>query len=213
VDVLGPSLGTVKRPSRSGTRVNRAFFERDPVTCARDLLGCELVWRNTSGIIVETEAYAEYGDEASHTFLRQAVRTFVSERPAGSLYIYLNYGVHWLLNFLVKDESFRGFVLIRALEPRNGVKSMFKRRGVDQLTDLCSGPGKLTQAMGITAEWNGADLFSIPGVRLSLWEVPPAIIAGQRIGITKSTEREWRYFVGNSPFASGRKGKTRPRNN
>jgi DNA-3-methyladenine glycosylase len=137
----------------------------------------------------------------------------VGERPAGSLYIYLNYGVHWLLNFLVKGESFRGFVLIRALEPRSGIKSMFKRRRVQTLTDLCSGPGKLTQAMGITAEWNGADLFAIPGVSLLLCEEPPAIIATQRIGITKSAELEWRYFVGNSPFVSGRKGKTRPRNN
>jgi DNA-3-methyladenine glycosylase len=197
---------------RDGTPVTRAFFERDPLTCARDLLGCELVWRDTSGIIVETEAYAEDGDEASHTFLRQAARTFVSECPAGSLYIYLNYGVHWLLNFLAKDESLRGFVLIRALEPQNGIKSMFKRRGVHKVTDLCSGPGKLTQAMGITAEWNGADLFSLPGVRLSLWKEPPAIIASQRIGITKSAELEWRYFVGNSSFVSGSKGKTRPRN-
>jgi DNA-3-methyladenine glycosylase len=198
---------------RSGSLVTRAFFERDPLTCARDLLGCELIWRGTSGIIVETEAYAEYGDEASHTFLRKAARTFVSEWPAGSLYIYLNYGVHWLLNLLVKDDYFRGFVLIRALEPRNGIKSMFKRRGVQKLTDLCSGPGKLTQAMGITAQWNGADLFSIAGVSLSLWEKPPTIVASQRIGITKSAELEWRYFVGNSPFVSGKKGKTRPRNN
>jgi DNA-3-methyladenine glycosylase len=198
---------------RNGALVTREFFERDPLTCARDLLGCELVWRDTSGVIVEAEAYAEHGDEASHTFLRQAARTFVGKRPAGSLYIYLNYGVHWLLNFLVKDKSFRGFVLIRALEPRTGIKSMFKRRGVQKMTDLCSGPGKLTQAMGITAEWNGADLFSIPGVSLLLWEEPPAIIASQRIGITKSADLEWRYFVGNSPFVSARKGKTRPRNN
>ena len=213
MDILRSSLGTVNRLAQSGTLVTRGFFERDPSTCARDLLGCELVWGDTSGIIVETEAYAEYGDEASHTFLRQTARTFVGERPAGSLYIYLNYGVHWLLNFLVKGESFRGFVLIRALEPRAGIKSMFKRRGVQKVTALCSGPGKLTQAMGITAEWNGADLFSIPGVSLSLWEEPPAIIASQRIGITKSAELEWRYFVGNSPFVSGRKGKTRPRKN
>lgn len=213
MDILGSSLGTVKRPAQSGTGVTRAFFERDPLTCARDLLGCQLVWRDTSGIIVETEAYAEYGDEACHTFFRHRVRTFVRERPAGSIYIYLNYGVHWLLNFLVKGESFRGFVLIRALEPRAGIHSMFERRRVRKLTDLCSGPGKLTQAMGITAEWNGADLFSISGVSLSLWEEPPAIIASQRIGITKSAELEWRYFVGNSPFVSGKKGKTRPRNN
>jgi DNA-3-methyladenine glycosylase len=203
----------MKEPVTNGAPVTRAFFERDPLSCARDLLGCELVWRHTSGIIVETEAYAEYGDEASHTFLRPAVRTFVSERPPGSIYIYLNYGVHWLLNFLVKGDSFRGFVLIRALEPRAGIKLMFKRRGVQKMTELCSGPGKLTQAMGITAEWNGADFFALPGVGLSLREQPPAIIASQRIGITKSAELEWRYLIGNSPFVSGRKGKTRPRNN
>jgi len=113
----------------------------------------------------------------------------------------------------VKAESFRGFVLIRALEPRTGIKLMFKRRRVCKVTDLCSGPGKLTQAMGITAEWNGADFFAIPSVDLSLREKPPTVIASQRIGITKSAELEWRYFVGNSPFVSGRKGKTRPRNN
>lgn len=197
----------------SGVPVTRAFFERDPLTCARDLLGCELVWRETSGIIVETEAYAEYGDEACHTFLRHAVRTFIRDRPAGSIYIYLNYGVHWLLNFLVKGQSFRGFVLIRALEPRAGIKLMFERRAVQKVTYLCSGPGKLTQAMGITAKWNGADFFAIPGANLSPWKQPPAVITSQRIGITKSAELEWRYFVGNSPFVSGRKGKTRPRKN
>jgi DNA-3-methyladenine glycosylase len=203
----------VKEPLMSGARVTRAFFERDPLTCARDLLGCELVWQETSGIIVETEAYAEYGDEASHTFFRQAVRTFVGERPAGSIYIYLNYGVHWLLNFLVKGESFRGFILIRALEPRAGIKLMFERRAVQKVTDLCSGPGKLTQAMGITSKWNGADFFAIPGVNLSPCKQPPAVIASQRIGITKSAELEWRYFVGDSPFVSASKGKTRLRKN
>jgi DNA-3-methyladenine glycosylase (3mg) len=213
VDVLGTSLGAVKELLVSDAPVTRAFFERDPLTCARDLLGCELIWRDTSGIIVETEAYAEYGDEASHSFLRHAVRTFIGERPAGSIYIYLNYGVYWLLNFLVKGKSFRGFVLIRALEPRAGIKLMFERRAVQKVTDLCSGPGKLTQAMGITAKWNGADFFAIPGVNLSPWKQPPTVIASQRIGITKSAELEWRYFVSNSPFVSGRKGKTRPRKN
>jgi DNA-3-methyladenine glycosylase len=216
VDILGSSLSAVKVPAKSGPRriaVTRTFFERDPLTCARDLLGCELVWGDTSGIIVETEAYTEFGDEACHTFLRPSVRTFIHERPSGSVYIYLNYGVHWLLNFLVKGESFRGFVLIRALEPRTGVKAMFERRGVQKITDLCSGPGRLTQAMGITAEWNGADFFSIPGANLWLAINPPTIIASQRIGITKSAELEWRYFIGDSPFVSVRKRKTRPRKN
>jgi DNA-3-methyladenine glycosylase len=160
---------------------------------------------------VETEAYAEWGDEACHTFLRQSVRKFIDERPPGSIYVYLNYGMHWLLNFLVKGESFRGFVLIRALEPRTGVKVMYQRRGVQKLTDLCSGPGKLTEALGITAQWNGADFFAIPRVNMSLWAEQPAIFVDQRVGITKSAELEWRYFIGDSPFVSVRKGKTRPR--
>src|SRR5258708_9403130 len=147
VDILGSSLGAVKQPAKRGAPLTRAFFERDPLACARDLLGCELVWRNTSGIIVETEAYAEYGDQACHAFLRPSVRTFISERPAGSTYIYLNYGVHWLLNFLVKGESFPGFVLIRALEPRAGIKSMFKHRTAPQLKNPSSPPAKLTPAM------------------------------------------------------------------
>ncbi|HZC35099.1 MAG TPA: DNA-3-methyladenine glycosylase, partial [Chthoniobacterales bacterium] len=116
-------------------------------------------------------------------------------------------------NFLVKGEVSRGFVLIRALEPRTGVTTMFDRRGVQKMTDLCSGPGKLTQAMGITAKWNGADFFAIPGANLWLSIKPPAIITSQRIGITKSAELEWRYFMSNSPFVSARKGKTRPRKN
>jgi DNA-3-methyladenine glycosylase len=201
----------VKNSAKVGAPTTREFFERDPLICARDLLGCELVWRDTAGIIVETEAYAEYGDEASHTFLRQSVRKFVHERPPGTVYIYLNYGVHWLLNFLVKGASARGFVLIRALEPRRGINKMVQRRGVEKLTELCSGPGKLTQALGITAQWNGADFFAIPGVRLSLWPKPPAVITDQRIGITKSAELEWRYFVSDSPFVSLGKGKTRLR--
>jgi DNA-3-methyladenine glycosylase len=212
VDILGSSVAAVKTPAKSGVPVTRTFFERDPLTCARDLLGCELFWAGSSGVIVETEAYAEYGDQACHTFLRRSVRTFIEELPPGSVYIYLNYGVHWLLNFLVKGVSFRGFVLIRALEPRTGIETMRQRRGVQKLTDLCSGPGKLTQAMGITAQWNGADFLSIHEVSLLLWREPPAIIADQRIGITKSAELEWRYYVGDSPFVSGRKGKTRPRN-
>jgi DNA-3-methyladenine glycosylase len=213
MEVLGSSVSTVRVAGKCGIPASRGFFERDPLTCARDLLGCELVWQETSGIIVETEAYAEHGDEASHTFLRKRVRAFVEELPPGSVYIYLNYGVHWLLNFLVKGESFRGFVLIRALEPRTGVELMRHRRGIKEISALCSGPGKLTEAMGISGEWNGADFFSIAGAALSLWVQPPKIITDQRIGITKSAELEWRYFVGGSPFVSSAKGKTRPRKN
>ncbi len=95
------------------------FFTRHPLDCAADLIGCELHWDHCSGIIVETEAYAATGDEACHTFLRRGAQKFVDTHAAGTAYIYLNYGVHWLLNVLIKGEM-DGFVLIRALEPRRG---------------------------------------------------------------------------------------------
>src|SRR5580692_2605785 len=99
-------------------KINRSFFERDPLTCAAALIGCELVWDGCSGIIVETEAYATKGDEASHTFTRKGSREFVATHRPGAAYVYLNYGIHWLLNVLVKGaDSAEGFVLIRALEP------------------------------------------------------------------------------------------------
>ena len=112
--------------------IDRTFFETDPVTCAQSLIGCELVWGKTAGLIVETEAYAEHGDQASHTFLRRGAREFIEINPPGTLYVYLNYGVHWLLNFLVKGGSANGFVLIRALEPTDGCDLMAQRRGISR---------------------------------------------------------------------------------
>ena len=136
-------------------QIDRAFFETDPLTCAQSLIGCELVWGKTAGRIVETEAYAEHNDQASHTFLRQGAREFIKMNPAGTLYVYLNYGVHWLLNFLVKGEITNGFVLIRALEPTDGRALMTQRRATRADRNLCSGPGKLTQALAIDWAFHG----------------------------------------------------------
>ncbi len=146
--------------------ITRSFFETDPLTCAHSLIGCELVWGDAAGLIVETEAYAEYGDQASHTFLRRGAREFIEINPAGTLYIYLNYGVHWLLNFLVKGGQANGFVLIRALEPTRGCQVMVRRRGVTDIGSLCSGPGKLTQALSIRSEFHGHDFFTISQAKL-----------------------------------------------
>ncbi len=187
--------------------LTRAFFERPPLVCAREMLGCTLTWGETAGIIVETEAYAEHGDEASHAFVRGATRSFIHEQPPGALYIYLNYGVHWLLNFLTKAGDTRGFVLIRALRPVAGLELMRQRRRVDRERMLCSGPGKLTQALGITAQWHGKDFFSIPGVSLTRNETRPAIAVDRRVGITKSPEFEWRFSVADSDYVSLKKGK------
>jgi DNA-3-methyladenine glycosylase len=182
--------------------LTREFFERPPLVCAREMLGCTLTWGETAGVIVETEAYAEHGDEAAHTFVRSSTRTFIQDKPAGALYIYLNYGVHWLLNFLTKADGDRGFVLIRALQPVSGLELMRKRRRLDQDKMLCSGPGKLTQALGITAQWHGEDFFAIPGVSLCRNTKKPSIAVDRRVGITKSPDFEWRFLIANSGYVS-----------
>lgn len=192
---------------RPNQPLTRAFFEQPPLVCARDLLGCTLTWGETAGIIVETEAYAEHGDEASHAFVRGATRSFIHEQPPGALYIYLNYGVHWLLNFLTKVGDTRGFVLIRALQPVAGLELMRQRRRLDRERMLCSGPGKLTQALGITAQWHGKDFFSVPGASLIRSASRPAIAVDRRVGITKSPEFEWRFSVADSEYVSLKKGK------
>jgi DNA-3-methyladenine glycosylase len=182
--------------------LKRKFFERPPLVCAREMLGCTLTWGETAGIIVETEAYAEHGDEAAHSFVRSSARTFIQHQPAGALYIYLNYGVHWLLNFLTKTDGNRGFVLVRALQPVSGLDLMRQRRRLDQEKMLCSGPGKLTQALGITDQWHGKDFFSIPGVSLSRNAKRPLIAVDRRVGITKSPDFEWRFLIANSGYVS-----------
>jgi DNA-3-methyladenine glycosylase len=192
--------------------IDRTFFETDPLTCARLLIGCELVWGETAGRIVETEAYAEHGDQASHTFLRLGTRKFIETYAAGSLYVYLNYGVHWLLNFLVKGKSANGFVLIRALEPTRGCQLMAERRGGSGERTLCSGPGKLTQALAIDGAFHGRDFFQISDVLLLPSDQPVGVECDRRVGITKSAELDWRFLQSDSVFVSTPK-KTRLRAN
>jgi DNA-3-methyladenine glycosylase len=195
------------------TTISRPFFQTDPLTCAQALIGCELVWGKTAGRIVETEAYAEHNDQASHTFLRRGTREFIAIYPAGTLYVYLNYGVHWLLNFLVKGESANGFVLIRALEPTDGHDLMRQRRAGQEDRNLCSGPGKLTQAMAIDQTLHGRDFFQISSARLTLPRQPVTVEIDRRVGITKSVELDWRFLLAGSAFVSVPIKKTRLRNN
>jgi DNA-3-methyladenine glycosylase len=189
--------------------ISRAFFENDPLTCARRLIGCELAWGLTAGIIVETEAYAEFGDEASHTFLRKGTRAFIENNRPGALYVYLNYGIHWLLNFLVKSPQGNGFVLIRALEPTNGLELMRSRRGIEAKTALCSGPGKLTQALGIGPSNHGKDLFQLPEVSIQLGSSATTIEVDRRVGISRGTELPWRFLLVGSPYVSTQKTRLR----
>jgi DNA-3-methyladenine glycosylase len=182
--------------------VRRPFFQRDPLSCARELIGMELIWGSCSGIVVEVEAYTAINDEAAHTFTRPSARSFIERNNAGAAYVYFNYGVHWMLNVLVKGEA-NGFVLIRALEPRRGIKLMKKRRAVNDLHQLCSGPGKLTQALGITDRHHEMDLCADP--RHCFVYNPEGtfdVVADKRIGISRSAHLPWRFTLRGSPFVS-----------
>ena len=182
--------------------IRASFFRRDPVTCARELIGTELIWDKCTGIIVEAEAYAAIDDEAAHTFTRPSARSFIERNKAGAAYVYFNYGVHWMLNVLVKGDA-NGFVLIRALEPRQGVELMKQRRGVSDLRQLCSGPGKLTQAFAIAGRDHEIDLCSdrrhcFASNSRETFDV----VADKRIGISRSAHLPWRFTLRDSPFVS-----------
>jgi DNA-3-methyladenine glycosylase len=182
--------------------IRASFFKRDPLICARELIGSELIWGDCSGIVVEVEAYAAINDEAAHTFTRPSARSFIERKNAGAAYVYFNYGMHWMLNVLVKGNE-NGFVLIRALEPRKGIEQMKKRRGVNDLKSLCSGPGKLTQALSITGRDHEIDLCADPRhcfARNS--NMSADVVADMRVGITRSADYPWRFTLKGSEFVS-----------
>ena len=183
-------------------KIGVSFFRRDPVTCARELVGSELVWGECAGIVVETEAYHAQGDEACHSFFRPSIRAFMERNDPGAAYIYLNYGVHWMLNAHVKGAE-NGFVLIRALEPTRGLELMQQRRGVVDVRQLCSGPGKLTKALQITDADDERDLCGDAAhcfVQVS--DAPADVVADLRIGITRSADLPWRFTLRGSRFIS-----------
>lgn len=185
-------------------RIEREFFERAPVVCAAELVGCELNWNGCSGIIVETEAYSARNDEACHTFARRSARDFLAAQQAGAAYVYLNYGMYWLLNVLVKGGDEDGFVLLRALEPTEGIELMHARRATRKLHALCSGPGKLTQAFAISGADHGRDLCGREQIGFRRVQ-DVEVVADVRIGISKAVELPWRFLLEDNPFVSVRK--------
>ena len=189
--------------------LTRDFFQVHPLVCARALIGCELVWNDCAGLIVETEAYGVINDEACHTFSRPSARAFVERHPAGTAYVYLNYGVHWLLNVLVKGGPEDGIILLRALEPTRGIRKMAQRRGTQTHHALCSGPGKLTQALGITGADHERDLCATKrfGFRPRTRDIQ--LVTDRRIGITKAADLPWRFLEHDSMFVSVRPRKGR----
>lgn len=184
---------------------------RDPVTCARELIGCTLVWGKCAGVVAETEAYSAVGDEACHTWTRPSARAFVAAHPPGAAYVYFNYGMYWMLNVLVKGGSEEGFVLLRALEPAAGLAAMTRRRAKNLKSKilnlksrewLCSGPGKLAQALGVTGRDHGRDFCGGKGVSFLPPASPVAVETDARIGISRAQHLPWRFLLAGSTHVS-----------
>ncbi|MBC7980506.1 MAG: DNA-3-methyladenine glycosylase [Armatimonadetes bacterium] len=178
------------------------FFKTDPVTCAKGLIGCHFRWNGCEGRIVETEAYHALGDEACHTWHRATARKYIETHQAGDAYVYLNYGVHWLFNILVKGGDGHGFVLIRALEPGQGIDVMRTRRGNQKDRLIAAGPGRLTQALGIDGGAHGMNFMTMEGCGIRLGDALDEIVAGPRIGISKDMDLPWRFGDPNSKCLS-----------
>jgi len=183
--------------------MQRSFYERPVLEVARDLVGYVVAHERCAGVIVETEAYHD-SEPASHAYIGLRERTRVLFGAPGHAYVYRSYGIHACLNAVCEPPGVGAAVLIRALEPMDGIELMRARRGLERLEDLCSGPGKLTQALGIELADNGCDLLTGPVV---ITERPPAwrdvqVAASRRIGITKATELEWRFSAVGSPHLS-----------
>jgi len=184
-------------------RLDREFFDRSVHDVARDLIGCRLFFDGRGGTIVEVESY-ERDDPACHAHVGLTERTRTLFGPAGRAYVYLSYGIHSLLNFVAEPEGEAAAVLIRALEPTAGLEEMRQRRGPghDDLA-LCSGPGKLTEALGVGLEHNDAELDREPFLLLGPESgARPEVVVGPRIGITKAVERPWRFCAAGSRFVS-----------
>jgi DNA-3-methyladenine glycosylase len=181
-------------------RLRRAFFARSVHQVAPDLIGATLLFMGAGGVIVEVEAY-HHTDPAAHSYRGRTRRNAVMFGPPGFAYVYRSYGIHWCLNFVCEDEGSASAILVRAIEPREGLPRMRRRRGIAEPRLLCSGPGRLCEALGVTGAHNGMALDRPPfELRASMVEQNVAI--GVRIGITKAAERPWRYGLKGSRFLS-----------
>lgn len=186
-----PSLG---RP------LTKKFFARSVHEVAPDLIGATLLVDGVGGIITEVEAY-HHTEPAAHSFNGPTPRNMVMFGPPGFLYVYRSYGIHWCMNFVCEKEGSASAVLIRALEPTHGIPAMRRRRGLHDERSLCTGPGKLCEAMGVSIKHNTLPLDA-PPIAVYARKSKPEIISGLRIGITKAVELPWRYGLKGSKFLS-----------
>ena len=176
------------------------FFDRPSLELARELIGCTLLVDGVGGLIVETEAYSP-DDPASHSFSGPTARNAAMFGPAGRAYVYRSYGIHWCMNVVGHSGS---AVLLRALEPAAGLDRMRERRGLEDPGALCSGPGKLCQALAITRDHDGLPLDAAPFQVLPRKGAPPKLAVGPRIGITKAVAQPWRFGLAGAPFVRRR---------
>ena len=181
-------------------KLRRAFFNRSVHEVAPDLIGATLTVGGAGGIIVEVEAY-HHTDPAAHSYRGPTERNAIMFGPPGHLYVYRSYGIHWCANVVCEAEGSASAVLLRALEPTVGLGLMQRRRGLRDPRLLCSGPGRLCEALGITQAYNGTALDR-PPIALYARTTEPEIVAGPRIGITKAVELPWRYGLKGSRFLS-----------
>jgi DNA-3-methyladenine glycosylase len=183
--------------------LDEAFFARSVHETAHDLIGCELLFDGVGGVIVEVESYERH-DPACHAHVGLTPRTAPLFGPPAHAYVYLSYGIHSCLNFVCEPAGTAAAVLVRALEPRHGIERMVARRGRADVRELCSGPGKLTEALGIGLEVNRASLLEPPfelRARPGDWN-GVEVATGPRIGITKATELPWRFCAAGNPYLS-----------
>jgi DNA-3-methyladenine glycosylase len=183
-----------------GRKLGRAFFARSVHLVAPDLIGASLFVDGVGGIIAEVEAY-HHTDPAAHSHNGRTDRNAVMFGPPGHVYVYRSYGIHWCLNFVCEPAGSASAVLIRALEPTAGLVTMAERRGLSDPRQLCSGPGKICEALGVTRAHNGLALDT-PPFALRARPAPVELAMGVRIGITKAAELPWRYGLKGSRFLS-----------
>jgi len=181
-------------------RLRRSFFNRSVHEVAPELIGATLLVDGVGGVIVEVEAY-HHTDPAAHSYRGPTERNAVMFGPAGYVYVYRSYGIHWCLNFVCEEEGSASAVLIRALEPTQGLAAMRRRRGVAEERMLCSGPGKLCEALAVTVRHNSLALDRAP-FELRARQSKPEVVVGVRIGITKAADKPWRYGLKGSKFLS-----------
>ena len=178
--------------------VQQEWFDKPVLELAPALIGARVFVEGVGGMIVEVEAYARH-DPAAHSFAGKTPRNASMFGPSGRAYVYRSYGIHWCMNFVAQEEG--AGVLIRAIAPERGLEQMAERRGTDDMKLLCSGPGKLTQAMGVTGAHDGVPLFRKPFAVFAAQE-KVAIVTGPRIGISRALDLPWRFGLKGSAFLS-----------